>query len=149
MKTCLLLGLLLVAGSVRGQAQQGPATVVASSQPVQAMHADSVAVLRQVFRKARRSGRFGALLYTGLLTTQLANASHLSERPYGLGLTLAGAGADAGLITLSIIDWVRFSQRREESAISRFEQRQPLPRYVQRRMAHVFARLWAREQSRR
>lgn len=52
---------------------------------------------------------------------------------FNIGFGTAGMG-------LGILDWVRFSQRREESIIRRFEQGQSLPRYVQRQFVFALAR---------
>jgi len=127
MKKALPFVLVLVA--FRGHAQ----APLPAAPPT---HADSVAILRQVFRHARRHARFGAGASGLVLGAQAL--SFASDRPTGSPARLALGVSVSALYTYfladRVVDWGRFSRRREEEAVSRLETHQPQPGYVQQRL---------------
>jgi len=133
MKKALLV--LLVLAVFRGHAQ-APLPAAAPS------HADSVATLRQVFQHARRRARFGAGGYGLVLGTQAF--SFASDRPTGSLALLALRVSLSALYTYfladRVVDWGRFSRRREEEAVRRLEAHQPQPGYVEQRLVMAAAK---------
>lgn len=126
-----LLGGLVV---FSGQAQQPlPPTRVAT-------HADSIATLRQVFRQSRRLTR-GSTLTSGLLigfgVAELTTPSTSTARQ---ALSLGTLGISTAYAVQGIVNWRRYSKRREQEAVQRFDQHQPQPLYVQRRLVFAFKR---------
>lgn len=136
MKPFLLAVLLVLAGLGPARAQAAPGTHPVTSQ------ADSVALLHQVFAKGRHSNRYGTFAFASLLAL---NASHLTrseQHSSTLAFSTLGAGAAAAGLTISIIDWVRFSRRREALVTAQLEQGQLLPRYVRNSYAKLAAHQW-------
>ena len=127
MKKVLLFLLVLVA--FRGHAQ-APLPMAPPT------HADSVATLRQVFRHARRHARFGA--GTSGLVLGAQALSFASDRTTGSPARLALGVSVSALYTYfladRVVDWGRFSRRREEEAVRRFEAHQSQPGYVEHRL---------------
>jgi len=127
MKKALPFVLVLVA--FRGHAQ----APLPAAPPT---HADSVAILRQVFRHARRHARFGAGASGLVLGAQAL--SFASDRPTGSPARLALGVSVSVLYTYfladRVVDWGRFSRRSEEEAVSRLETHQPQPGYVKQRL---------------
>lgn len=112
-----------------------------------ATHADSLAVLHRVFHHDRRSGCLGTFLFAGAATTGIAS---VADRAKDLGSFRTSAqsieaAAYAGLVAVNIVQWARFSQRREALAVRQFEKGRPLPAYVQQRFKKIFAREIARQ----
>ena len=99
-------------------------------------HADSVATLRHVFRHARRHARFGAGASGLVLGAQVL--SFASDRPTGSVARLALGVSVSALYTYfladRVVDWRRFSRRREEEAVRCLEAHQPQPGYVEHRL---------------
>ena len=95
-----------------------------------------MATLRQVFRHARRHARFGA--GTSGLVLGAQALSFASDRTTGSPARLALGVSVSALYTYfladRVVDWGRFSHRREEEAVSRLEAHQPQPGYVQQRL---------------
>ena len=124
-----VLPFLLVLVAYRGHAQ-APLPLAPPT------HADSVATLRQVFRHARRHARFGAGASGLVLGAQAF--SFASDRPTGAPARLALGVSVSALYTYfladRVVNWGRFSRRREEEAVSRLEAHQPQPGYVQQRL---------------
>jgi len=128
----LLITLLFGPTVFTGQAQQTvPSTGLGT-------HADSVATLRQVFRHHRRFARVGTFQFApsiGFGVGALVDASNPTGRQ---ALNLFALSSISPYTTLEIVNWHRYSKRREEEAVQRFEQHQPQPPYLQKRLLLAF-----------
>lgn len=132
--TCLLAAFLLGWGSLLpASAQRASALPVA--RPAALTHDDSLAVLHQVFRRARRGNRIGTLAYAVVLPSNIIGLASRQATDFQRGLQVGNVSLFTPLLVSSIIGWARFSQRREREAVRRFEQQQVQPRYVQRAYA--------------
>lgn len=107
-------------------------------------HEDSVAFIRHIFKEERRSGRLGVVTSgTALVSivTSLSTDKRLQQSAWRMSLAGAGGAAMVYISVLDIMKWGRFSKRREEETVRRFEQHQPQPLYVQQRLMLAYARL--------
>lgn len=127
MKKVLLFLLVLVAFQGHAQVPLPAATPT---------HADSVATLRHVFRHARRHARLATGSYGLVLGAQalIFAVDRPTSSPARLALRVSVSALYAYFLADRVVDWGRFSRRREEEAVSRFEAHQPQPSYVQHRL---------------
>lgn len=131
----LLIGLLLLA-QVPVRAQTMPAAVADSLAEI--AHADTSIALQRLFLAQRRTGRtrlvLGALVVGGS-SVLLANARPETtyQRVSGVGLSLA-----SGYYLYQLVDGLvqvrRFRPQREKQVLENFENGQPLPRWVRRKL---------------
>ena len=127
----LLPTLLLASATMGSYARQAAPYPVA-----RATHADSVEVIHQAFRRARRFARLGTLaegLAAGTQVSALASGG-LRDSPGRQTLASVAAVGYSFFLGDFVVHWVRFSKHREALAIQRFELHQPQPLYVQRRL---------------
>ena len=135
MKLSYPLAVLLALSSLVPAAAQQAAAPLSAARPVAMTHDDSLAVLRQVFRRGRRGGRVGTIAYSVVLPLNISALASRQATDFQRGLQVGNVAIFAPLLVNSIVGWARFSQRREREAVLRFEQRQAQPRYVQRAYA--------------
>lgn len=143
----LLFAAALLLGFYPACAQTGPASGAPTAPVAGGTHADSLAVLHRVFRKSRRIGRGSTFLFAGYETLGVVNTANRASDQSNFHTTLQviSLAAYAGLVVDDIVQWARFSQRREASAVRQFEEGQPLPLYVQQYFKKIFAREMARQ----
>ncbi len=143
----LLLAALLLLGFCPAYAQTGPALGAPATPAVGPTHADSLAVLHRVFHRGRVGGRVGTFLLAGATTLSVVSVANRpsDQKRFVTGIQSFVIADYAGLMVFDIVQWVRFSQRREASMVRQFEEGQPLPPYVQRSFKRIFAREMARQ----
>jgi|GEM_PF-2597621 len=143
----LLLAAALLLGFCPAYAQTGPASGPPTAPVAGSTHADSLAVLHRVFRKSRRISRGSTFLLAGSETLGVANIANRAgdQSNFRTTVDVISLAAYAGLVVDDIVQWARFSQRREALAVRQFEEGQPLPSYVQQRFKKIFAREMARQ----
>lgn len=146
----LLATLLLCLSALLGKAQNVPgAGPAASYTPT---HADSLDLLHGVFRRSRHMARFGTFasaLVVGSNTAGSLSNDYNNNHSTLRALNITSAALYSYFLVESIVDWRRYSQRREADAVRRFEQHQAQPRYVQRRMIMAVAQAQIRQLNRR
>lgn len=130
----LLAALLGLGAALPSQAQQAGAPVPLSSLP-RLTHADSVAVLHRLFRHERRGGRIGAIADAVVVPTNVAALASGQGTDFQRGLQFVNVAAFSPLLVGNIVQWVRYSKRREREAVERFEQQLVQPLYLQRSYA--------------
>ena len=143
----LLLAAALLFGFYPAYAQTSPASGPPTTPVAGSTHADSLAVLHRVFRKSRRISRGSTFLFAGYETLGVTNTANRAgdQSNFLTSIQVISLAAYAELVVDNIVQWVRFSQRREALAVRQFEEGQPLPPYVQQHFKKIFAREMARQ----
>ena len=129
MKPLFLALLFALLGLHQAGAQATAPAPQAVASPAPALHIDSVAVLRQVYRRSRLGGGLGAsaAVYEGTFgASSLNSGSGLRQAAGGVLI-----GVSAGSLVLNIVRWSRYSRRHEAEAVLLLQHGQPLPHYAQ------------------
>ena len=143
----LLLTAALLFGFCPAHAQTGPALGPPAAPAVGPTHADSLAVLHRVFHRGRIGGRIGTFLLAGATTLSVVGVANRpsDQKKFTTGVQFVFIPYYAGSMAHDIVQWARFSQRREVLVVQQFEEGQPLPPYVQKYFKKIFAREMARQ----
>ncbi|MGI4886651.1 MAG: hypothetical protein ACRYFR_16980 [Janthinobacterium lividum] len=143
----LLLAAALLLGFYPAHAQTSPALGGPAAAVASTTHADSLAVLHRVFHRDRRYGRGGTFLLAGTTTLGIVNVANRpsDQSNFRTGVQSFSFAAYGGLMVVDIVQWARFSKRREALMTRQFEAGRPLPPYVQQRFKRIFAREMARQ----
>lgn len=136
MKLSLLAAVLLGLGAAApSQAQRRASSPAPLSSLPRLTHADSVAVLHQLFRHERRGGREGALADAVVLPLNAVALDSGQRTDFQRGVQFATVAVFIPLLVNNVVRWAHYSKRREREAIEHFEQRLVQPLYLQRAYA--------------
>jgi len=154
MKIHLLLVLLLLAASLSAQniIPTGNSTATDLLPVVQSQRADTTQAIRRLFQNRRRGGRFFAV-YSGLgvgaisyAAAQPVTESATTWLPY----TAANKRQVVTILTVETLPLLvvgieklsRFSRKKEEALIRRYEAGEPLAPAIRRRLRPKYFRPW-------
>lgn len=104
-------------------------------------HADSVELIHQVFKRTRSFAPL-VVLASGVAVGSFADSwgsDRVQKSTFRKSVVIGASASQIALLVSSTVQGIRYSKRREQDAIQRFEQHQPQPRHVERRLAMAYA----------